>query len=354
MHRSFLPLACVATLVAAGAMSGWGLAHAETASASEPCEARPARVNDHAFEWYAAPSEDLARLDAWCRAVGVPVVSMPPGDSEPPQLEDLVVVSWNAHLAEGRLTELISDLRAGALTDGAPVTHFVLLLQELYRRGDDVPPFSASARSAFAIRARDPEAPDVRAYAARLGLSVVYVPSMRNGAPLREDRGNAIVSTIPFESLFALELPFERQRRVAAGAVISVTTEAGRQRLNLVDAHLEPLAAPSSLWILRNPRRRQIASILNLLEQPRFEHDSVGTVLGGDFNLVQGGSREDAYRRARTWSRSLGTEDPRATHLLGRLDYVFARLTPGWHVTTERVSSRYGSDHHPVLARFHR
>jgi endonuclease/exonuclease/phosphatase family metal-dependent hydrolase len=228
----------------------------------------------------------------------------------------------------------------------------VLLLQEIYRRGEDVPAFLPNARSAYAIKARNPHAPDARDYAATLRLAVAYVPSMRNGHQMLEDRGNAIISTEPLEDLFAFELPFERQRRVVAGAAVVVTTDRGAQRLQLVDAHLEPLAAPSSLWLFRNPRPRQVAAVLDLLQQPRFERDSVGTVLGGDFNTIQGGAREDAYHRARVWSRSLDVEDPRSTHMLGRLDYIFARLAPGWQVDTMRVTEKYGSDHHPVLARF--
>jgi endonuclease/exonuclease/phosphatase family metal-dependent hydrolase len=277
------------------------------------------------------------------------------GESRKPvDLTDLVIVTWNAHLADGRLIDLIADLRAGRLTAGQPVDHFVLLLQELYRRGSEVPEFLPTARSAFAILPRNPQAPDARDYAKQLGLAMTYVPSMRNGAEMLEDRGNAIVSTEPLDELFAFELPFERQRRVAAGASITVRTPSGLERLRLIDAHLEPLAAPSALWVLRNPRRRQVAALLDLVQQPRFAAHGIGTVIGGDFNTVQGGAREAAYRNLRTWSRSLEGEDPRSTHLLGRLDYIFARVSPEWRVSTTRIDEKYGSDHHPVLGRFQR
>jgi endonuclease/exonuclease/phosphatase family metal-dependent hydrolase len=354
MRRLLVAIAAVATVATAGAVSSRTDAVAGT-SADAPCPARTSRVAEVALHWFAPPAEDTADLESWCRAVGAPVVAATPVEraAAAPALEDLVVVSWNAHLADGRLSDLIDDLKAGELTDGRPVRHFVLLLQELYRRGSDVPAFAPNARSAYAILPRDPRAPDANDYAARLGLAVAYVPSMRNGAEMMEDRGNAIVSTEPLADLFALELPLERQRRVAAGAAIAVQTNNGIERLHLVDAHLEPLAAPSSLWILRNPRHRQVGALLEMLEHPRFARDTVGTVLGGDFNTVQGGTREAAYRRVRAWSHSLGNEDPRSTHLLGRLDYVFARLSPEWQVSTVRVTEKYGSDHHPVLARFH-
>jgi hypothetical protein len=345
-----------ATVVLAG-LSAAGVANSSgslaDASADHACAARPELVDAVRVQWFAPPQEDAAEVASWCRAVGIPVVStLRDGSRDAAALADLVVVTWNAHLADGRLTELISDLRAGRLTDGKPVDHFVLLLQELYRRGDDVPKFLPDARSAYAILPRDPRAPDARDYVKQLGLSMAYVPSMRNGAEMLEDRGNAIVSTEPLDDVFALELPFERQRRVAAGASVMVKTPGGLERLRLIDAHLEPLASPASLWILKNPRRRQVAALLDLVRQPRFVSDGLGTVIGGDFNTVQGGTREAAYRTMRAWSQSLQSEDPRSTHLLGRLDYIFARLSPEWLITTTRVSDKYGSDHHPVVARF--
>jgi endonuclease/exonuclease/phosphatase family metal-dependent hydrolase len=270
---------------------------------------------------------------------------------QPPPLEQLVVVTWNAHLAEGRIEDLVADLRAGRLTDGRPVDRFVLLLQELFRRGSDVPPMQETARAAFGILARDRDAPDITGHARRLGLAAVYVPSMRNGANLSEDRGSAIISTEPLTDLRAVELPFERQRRVALGASIAVQTRDGRERLALMNVHLEPLSKPSSLWFFHNPRRRQIAAVLATL-QPALDASVAGTVLGGDFNTVQGGSQEAAYRQARSWSLGLEQEDPRSTHDLGRLDYVFVRLSPEWRAITSRVAAKYGSDHHPVLARF--
>lgn len=351
MRKSITIIAALVTLGTAAAVSE---SQTPQSHSGTPCRARASSAGNVAFHWFSTPQDDAAELESWCRGVGAPVVTPAPAEvsANAPRLDDLVVVSWNAHLAEGRLTQLIHDLRRGALTDGQPVAHFVLLLQELYRRGADVPEFGPDARSAYAILPRDPKAPDAHEYATHLGLAVAYVPSMRNGAQMKEDRGNAIISTEPLNDIFGVELPFERQRRVVAGAAIVVATDRGIERLQVVDTHLEPLASPANLWILRNPRRRQVSALLDLLQQPRFQSDAVGTVIGGDFNTVQGGAREEAYRKIRSWSRSLHNEDPRATHLLGRLDYIFARLSPDWQITTSRVPAKYGSDHHPVLARF--
>ena len=127
-------------------------------------------------------------------------------------------------------------------------------------------------------------------------------------------------------------------------------------RLALFNAHLEPLSSPRSLWIFRNPRRPQARAILDLLKTPRFDNGeaAVGTVLGGDFNIVQRGINEEAYLETRAWSTSLASENQRNTHAMGRIDHLFFRLDQGWSATTERLENRFGSDHYPVLGTFSR
>jgi endonuclease/exonuclease/phosphatase family metal-dependent hydrolase len=327
------------------------LARPELAPAA-PLSTCAARDASSGVEWHTSVESETAELTRWCRAVGAPVVAAAPRPDITPSLNELVVLSWNAHLAEGDLDELITRLRRGGLTGGRPVNHFVLLVQELYRRGEEVPAFNAEHRSAFAIRSRARDAADIDDHAAVLGLSIFYVPSMRNGPQLREDRGNAIISTEPLLDPYALELPLARQRRVALGAGVRVHTDAGARRLEVIGAHLEPLSSPASLWIFKNPRGRQVRAILDLLERPRFTDASLtaGVVLGGDFNTVKGGAREDAYRLARSWSSGMTSEDPRNTHMMGRLDYLFARLPEGWKASTRRLDERFGSDHYPVIA----
>jgi endonuclease/exonuclease/phosphatase family metal-dependent hydrolase len=330
---------------------------ASRSSVDPSCNARVDRVGYASVHWISAWDDDVDTRDRWCRGVGPPFYIPTPAvaHDSPPQVEDLVIVTWNAHLSEGRLDDLVTSLREGALTHGQPVRHFVLLVQELLRRDADMPAFGIAARAARAIRAReDDDAADVHTYAQRLGLSMLYVPSMRNGAELFEDRGNAILSTEPLSQALAFELPFERQRRVAVGAAIDVMHARLRSTLRVIDVHLEPLSSPQSLWVFRNPRRRQVAAVLGLFSASRFEDDVswVGTVLGGDFNTVKKGADESAYRSARAWSTGLVEEDRRTTHFLGRLDYLFFRLAPGVVAGTTRVDEKFGSDHHPVLGRF--
>ncbi len=346
------------TLIAATALSvctatSFAIARPAAPGSTVPpgCTAR----QNASIKWHVSDRADARELLRWCRAVGAPVFVAAPAApvAGAPSLDELVLVSWNAHLAEGDLRNLIEKLKSGALTNGRPVAHFVLLVQELYRRGDDVPAFDARDRSAFAIRPRDPEAFDVGDHASALGLSMLYVPSMRNGPALREDRGNAIISTEPLLDPFALELPLARQRRVALGAAVLVQTSDGPKRLELIDAHLEPLSSPKTLWVFQNPRAGQVRAILDVLESPRYADDAVaGVVLGGDFNTVRSGAREDAYRLARAWSNSLASEDTRDTHMMGRLDYLFFKLGSRWTASTQRLDERFGSDHYPVLGTF--
>lgn len=348
----FLLPAVVAAAAGAGALAMDRPASARP-SGDETCAARTAAPP---LRWHATEAGDTVELARWCRAVGGPLVTTPDGSNdELPALDDLVTVSWNAHLAEGDLPGLVADLRAGALTNGRPVSRFVLLVQELYRRGEAVPPFDPRDRTAFAITPRDAQAADVEDHAATLGLHLIYVPSMRNGGGVREDRGNAILSTEPLLDPVALELPLARQRRVALGAAVRVATPAGPRRLELVNVHLEPLSSPRTLWIFANPRGRQVTALLDWLDSSRYHHAGVaGIVLGGDFNTIKAGDREDGYRRARAWSTGLAREDRRRTHLMGRLDYLFFRSPAGWRAETTRLDRRFGSDHHPVLGTFGR
>jgi len=322
--------------------------HPNALSPSTTCAARS---DAPSIEWHVSDQSDAVQLSRWCRAVGAPVIASTQTTTFAPTLDELAIVSWNAHLAEGDLPALIEKLKAGDFTAGRAVEHFVLLVQELYRRGDAVPAFDLTSRSAFAIRPRHPESLDIDDHVARLGLSILYVPSMRNGPELREDRGNAVISTEPLLDPLALELPLARQRRVALGAAVMVHTVDGPRRLELLDAHLEPLSSPKTLWVFKNPRGAQVRAILSLLSGPRYADAAqlAGVVLGGDFNTVRSGAGEEAYHLARGWSNGPAREDARDTHVMGRLDYLFFRLGDGWTATTRRMDERFGSDHYPVV-----
>ena len=110
------------------------------------------------------------------------------------------------------------------------------------------------------------------------------------------------------------------------------------------------------MWVFKNPRAGQIRAVLDAAQHAAIYDTApiAGVVLGGDFNTVRGGAGEDAYHLARAWSNSLGSEDARDTHMMGRLDYLFFNLQDGWSASTHRLDERFGSDHYPVLGTFSR
>jgi endonuclease/exonuclease/phosphatase family metal-dependent hydrolase len=276
---------------------------------------------------------------------------VPRAPSEQP-IDRLVVLSWNVHVGSGNVAGVVDRLRRGEFTAGEPVEQFVLLLQEAYRRDTAVPPqiprgFPAPSR----IAARTGRGPDIGHVADELGLAVFYVPSMRNGIASvdAEDRGNAVLSTLPLHDPEVVELPLEHQRRATAVATVDGRTGAGTPwRLRLADVHLD-----TALALTRHgpfaARRRQAVALADALGSA----DGTPTIVGGDFNTWWG-STEPALTFLRqafpqtpampvlpTWSGPLGTH--------AQLDYLFLR-GPFTSVTVARLPGRFGSDHYPLLA----
>jgi endonuclease/exonuclease/phosphatase family metal-dependent hydrolase len=296
------------------------------------------------------------RLGDWCAMVGPVVYEREPARPISPAIDRLAVVSWNTHVGGGDLAALADAVQRGDFTHGEPFAAVVLLLQEMYRHGADVPA-RATILSAVPSRIIDvlhaQHTHDVRRVASERGLAVLYAPSMRNGAAVDdpEDRGNAILSTLPLSDPTAIELPLERQRRVAAVAVVSGRTTAGvAWRLRLVNVHLDTALALLHGGPLTARRRQADALAAALTGSSAFDGP---TIVAGDFNTWLG-DREPAIRALRaafpdapaprygaTWRGPFGL---RAT-----LDYVFA----GGHarsIAVQRLPSRFGSDHYPLLS----
>ena len=256
-----------------------------------------------------------------------------------------MLVSWNVHVGGGDIAGLYADLQSGRLTDG-DVLPVVLLLQEAFRTDDDIPIWRNGQPAPPRIAPQPPAGrrvptPDL---ARRLGLHLVYVPSMRNGSgdiPQREDRGSAILSTMALSDPHAIELPFERQRRVAVSARIVGVSE--DDDLWLVNVHLENRTGAVRFW-LEAPaaRARQARAVVK-----EFLPDGPA-ILGGDLNTWA--STEPAIELLKDVFDTPIVEDPRDTLPgVGRIDYLLARLPSGWSLTSRRLDSRYGSDHFPVL-----
>src|SRR5512143_499439 len=74
----------------------------------------------------------------WRAAVGSPVYVATPTSAVATADGGTVIVCWNTHVGGGDVERLVSDLRSGRITGRVPAA-IVLLLQEVYRAGDDVP-----------------------------------------------------------------------------------------------------------------------------------------------------------------------------------------------------------------------
>jgi endonuclease/exonuclease/phosphatase family metal-dependent hydrolase len=293
-------------------------------------------------------ADERKRLDVWCATVG-PAVIASASPAPPAVIDRLVVVTWNAHVGGGDLERLIDSVRAGRLTATDGERDFVLLVQEIFRSGPQIPDVSDKDLPVPHRIAPEPVAgarQDIQSVADRTGLYFYYVPAMRNGeaetADDREDRGNAILSTLPLANLTAIELPFERQRRVALAASLSANTTAGALwRLRLVNVHLDNRAGRRRLWLRSAAARaRQMRALLGAIEPG----DPI--LLAGDLNTWAW--REPTRSMLKKRFRDLCARDRSPTLGRLRLDHMFGeRVTVS---SCRRGDDRFGSDHYPVIA----
>ena len=308
-----------------------------------------------AIRWVSPEAaSDRAALAAWCTPVGGPVVLRGGGEDEAP-VDSVAIVGWNVHVGGGDVSGLVEQLRAGTLTGGRPVRHFVLLLQEVHRSSPHLPT-SAAGRIPGRVEEYPPtgERLDVVAVARRGRLALFYVPSMRNGpvdGARAEDRGNAILSTLPLSALEAIELPHEAQRRVGLAVTVGARASDGTPwELRLANAHLDTRSTGTRLWAsLGAGRLRQARAVADALPT------DIPVVLGGDLNTWSLPFLEDALPALR--ARFPQTPTPLAvpTFSSGRLfsrtlDHFFFRLPQGWTARYGRLDDRHGSDHYPLLA----
>lgn len=310
----------------------------------------------------AAPPGDRRELRRWRAAVGPARVGAGVAPEVLPGAEPggrrLRVVSWNVRVGGGAVRSLWRRLAGGGgIAAGCPV---VLLLQEVFAGGPHLP--AAAAGSAWAERISDrppgEERADIVSFAGETGLHLVYVPSMRNGPPddggPPEDRGNAILANVPLSSPQAIELPFERQRRVAVAATVTF----GAGTVALCSVHLDNRAPWTRMWrSLGVARRRQMAGLLTVFAKPEAE-DAPGRpdayALGGDFNTWLRGRAESSYKVARKRFPQPERPDSAPTHRLevgGWLrhsDHLLFRLPAGWRGECRRLDHAFGSDHYPL------
>jgi len=360
-QRSFLPRIMGAVAALAGPVA-----------CLPPYDMTPERAPERscpdvtAATWYMpAATEAQDRLEDWCRTVASPVVVAVPGADFGPLSAggQLTVVSWNAAIGRGDVVgfleaefHLTCDGRASELAAGA--NHFALLVQEAFRSSDQVPdsPAGPTVPRPVPEEERTGERLDALEVASRCGLSLAYAAASRNGSEprddLREDRGVAVLSTLPLEDVFFMELPYEAARRVAVAATVRSLSGT---RLRLANLHLTSMVGPSrALRTGNGSRLRQGLAAADAIDRADADHSTpVATVLAGDFNTWS--DRETALLRL----RDLFPESPPAlgegTHGAFPTDHILFRsagtgveLVEGSY---DRLDAGYGSDHFPIRLR---
>lgn len=294
-----------------------------------------------ALRWFAPDDpRERARLDAWCAAVGEPAIHASAAPSEPESIgiRDITFVSWNVHVGSGDIRAFVKDLANGDHTDGRSVRLYVLMLQEAVRT-HDVPPLAAAAAGAGRIPAHALVNPiDIVQMSRELGLSLIYVPSMRNGKSAddpAEDRGSAILSTLPLSEPIAVELPGERQRRVV------IIATAGP--ISVAVVHLDALGGQERLRLFWTPWMRdvQVRSTARLLPRGPL-------VMGADLNTWHGRDERAARFLGQLFQTTPLSIDRQGLGLRV-LDYMFFRTGEQQRARYRQVERRYGSDHRPLV-----
>jgi endonuclease/exonuclease/phosphatase family metal-dependent hydrolase len=288
----------------------------------------------------------LARL----RSSGVvekPVKRVP--DTGPS--DSVLVVTWNVRVGGGDVLRLVDAVREGAFTGGSPARAFAILLQEAHRAGSDVLR-PGPDHDGQTLHFSPPHGPrlDIVETAERAGLHLAYAPAEANGrsapdAP-DEDRGVAILSSHPLQDVQVIELPRERQRRVALVATMMGSGGHGLPwSLRVATAHLENRApwwrALDSFGAARGRQARALVTALG--EGP--------VVLGGDLNTWGPRFLEPALSVMEDHfpgSPRVGGATYSAFGIGRPLDHLLFRLEDAQRAQVAVGADRYGSDHAPV------
>ncbi len=319
-------------------------------------ESQPDAVARDFLTW-SGPSEarDIRLNTAWCQTVG------PPTLQAFPQLEleeanggdSLAILTWNVKVGGGDLmTFLAEELKLECDPEGPaapkPPFHFVILLQEVFRTSSSLPEARAGPTIPWRI---EPDPPpggrrDILDVAERCGLALLYVPSARNGPDEpgrpREDKGNAILSTLPVAGLAAIELPFEAGRKVAVAATIPGPSG---ERIRVVSVHLDVASTLARTLISGNATRlRQALGLVAALDSM----ESLTTVIGGDFNTWS--ADESALKRLASHFPDSPPWDGHPTRGPFPADHILFRTVGGSRIelvenSYRRIDEPYGSDH---------
>jgi len=237
------------------------------------------------------------------------------------------VITWNEHVGNG-------DLRALLRAFGSDPA-VVVLLQEVWRYSKDVP-FKAPPGVHPPEQIPSCLHDDIAEIAKEFKMSLVYVPSMLNGEGTNEDRGNAILSSLPISGIMGIELPFKQQRRVAVMATITATMNGKPWQIGVVSLHLDTL--------LR--RKRQAVSIAKFLSTVNS-----AVIIGGDLNSLAGTLDPATRAIDHAIPRIDQCGKPKTFYWdgLGFLfDHLFTTLPKGT-IRSCFVGPLFKSDHKPVV-----
>ena len=286
-------------------------------------------------------------VESFRQTVG-PSITFEPGRTLAPRETKgrLIVVSWNVHVGNGDVLGLIDSLSSFERTHGHGEPDFILLLEESVRQSADIP-----APTGFSVPSRITRAadnPDIAALARKLNWWMYYAPSMRNGDGMgsrAEDRGNAILSSLPIQSVDPVELPFAVQRRVA---VVATVADAEMQpRLRVAVTHFDTRAPLTRGWIFGGPMARNSQASQLVASLRKFESDGLPLIVGGDLNTYLG-----SHRVIQTMSGIAPRMDcgSKPTHTLGlTLDHLFVDVPTAWAHDCHRAADAFGSDHYPLV-----
>jgi endonuclease/exonuclease/phosphatase family metal-dependent hydrolase len=279
--------------------------------------------------------------------VGPPIVFAPSEvQASPDPKGRLIVVNWNIHVGHGDVPGLIEKISSGEKANGFGKPEFVLLLEESFRQGADIPA-STGVNVPRRIAPPHPDL-DIEDVARKLGWWMYYAPSMRNGDGVgehAEDRGNAILSSLPLEGVEAVELPFAVQRRVAL--IATVTDSQKQPKLRVAVTHLDTRAPLTRGWIFGGPaaRNNQAKGFVSALR--KFEADGLPLIVGGDLNTYMGSKAVIETLSEIAPHADCGNQ---ATHTSGMtLDHIFASIPENWLDQCTRGDNTFGSDHYPLV-----
>ncbi len=302
-----------------------------------------------------AETRDIEQNIVWCRTVGRAVFRALPGAlrEQAIRVDSVAILTWNVYMGGGDLVALLTEeleftCDPEAPEDRSPSFHFVILLQEVFRTSSSLPEVPPGPTIPWRI---DPDPPpgglrDILDVAEWCGLAMLYVPSARNGPsePGRqpEDKGNAILSTLPLADLGAIELPFEASRKVA---VVATIRGPGGERIRVASVHLDVSSTLARTLISGNATRlRQAMGLAEALEST----ESSITIVGGDFNTWS--ASEATLKRLALHFPDSPPWDGRPTRGPFPTDHILFRTVPGSRVelvedSYRRFEETYGSDH---------